>query len=329
MAQSLPESFDYLGPEMRPFVNSAGRDLVYIDQGQKDWRTVLFFSGASTSAQAFHLTEFLATLRKELKLRVISLERNGFGDTEFLSGQGIQDHAANVKELLDHLGLEKFVGVAISGGGPFLEAAAALMPERVVSLHYAAAYSYAEARPLGSCLTLMKDKSQFVASLTSTIRQPKVWWNLGPDTSANRIPGFQDAANGEGARAFFVRGQMGDSAPAVHEMELLCQTPAPAQPSAIEAPLFMYYGEADKIVPSAHAEFWTRHYPKSPQTLRLYPGEGHDVQYRHWEQILIDMAGLGDKLIVCASDKSQLMDSGPAEKLLASGEASLGLCLWR
>ena len=27
---------------------------------------------------------------------------------------------------------------------------------------------------------------------------------------------------------------------------------------------------------------------------RAYPGEGHDVQYRHWDQILLDAAGLGD-----------------------------------
>jgi len=27
--------------------------------------------------------------------------------------------------------------------------------------------------------------------------------------------------------------------------------------------------------------------------LRGYPGEGHDVQYRHWEQILRDVAGVG------------------------------------
>jgi hypothetical protein len=27
--------------------------------------------------------------------------------------------------------------------------------------------------------------------------------------------------------------------------------------------------------------------------LRGYPGEGHDVQYRHWEQILLDIAGVG------------------------------------
>jgi hypothetical protein len=27
--------------------------------------------------------------------------------------------------------------------------------------------------------------------------------------------------------------------------------------------------------------------------LRGYRGEGHDVQYRHWEQILLDIAGLG------------------------------------
>jgi hypothetical protein len=92
----------------------------------------------------------------------------------------------------------------------------------------------------------------------------------------------------------------------------------------------MYYGTADKSVPPIHADFWKSQYPKSvSQTLRLYENEGHDVQYRHWEQILVDMAGLGDKLIVCQKGKPKLVKTAAAEKLLASEKATLGLCLWQ
>ena len=330
LAQKLPEKFDYLGPEMKSFTNKAGRALTYIDEGDKSWRTVLYFSGAATSAQAFYLTEFLSTFRNELKLRVVSLERNGFGETAFVPKQTYQDHASNVKELLDELGIDKFVGVAISGGGPFLEAAAAAMPERVVSLHFAAAFSNSETQPLSSCDAIKTNRKKYYADLTSWIRNPKVWWDLGKNTSVNKIPAFQDTANSEGARSFFIRGQMGDPSSAIHEYTMFGLATAPAGPSAIEAPLFMYYGTADKSVPPIHAEFWQKHYPKSvSQTLRIYENEGHDVQYRHWEQILVDMSGLGDKLIVCQSGKPKLVKTASAEKLLSSNKATLGLCLWQ
>jgi pimeloyl-ACP methyl ester carboxylesterase len=328
-AQKLPTKFDYLGPLMRPFVNAAGRNLTYIDEGERDWPVVLFFSGAATSAQAFHLTEFLRSLRLELKLRVVSLERNGLGETEYLPGQTFQDHADNVKQLLDHLGIDKFVGVGISGGGPFLEAAAAAMPERVVSLHFAAAFSNAEQSPLSSCASIRTNPRKYRADLTSWIRNPKVWWDLGANTSVSKIPAFQDTANNEGAHAFFIRGQMGDVTPAYHEYEMFCKAPAPAGPSDIEAPVFMYYGTADKSVPPIHAEFWEKHYPKSDKTLRLYPDEGHDVQYRHWDQILVDMAGLKDRTLVCDGRRSRLVKSDRADKLVADGGATLGLCLWQ
>ncbi|MDR1545636.1 MAG: alpha/beta hydrolase [Deltaproteobacteria bacterium] len=313
---------------MKKFVNSEGRNLTYIDEGEKEWRTVLFFSGSGTSAQAFYLTEFLRSLRLELKLRFISLERNGFGETEFVAGQNFQDHAKDIKQLLDSLGVDKFAGVAISGGGPYLEAAAAAMPERVVSLHYAAAFSNSETEPLNSCKRIRENAKKYYADLASWVRNPKVWWDLGTNTSIHKIPAFQDTANNEGAHSFFIRGQMADPAPIVHEYALFCKAPAPAGPSEIEAPVYMYYGTADKSVPPVHAEFWKRHYPKGAQTLRLYQDEGHDVQYRHWDQILVDLAGLGDKTVVCRDGRPRLVKADAADKLLADGKATLGLCMW-
>ena len=54
----------------------------------------------------------------------------------------------------------------------------------------------------------------------------------------------------------------------------------------------------------------------------VYPGEGHTVQYRHWEQILVDMAGYGDHTVVCRDGQTVLVPSGEAQA------ADLGLCAW-
>jgi pimeloyl-ACP methyl ester carboxylesterase len=60
----------------------------------------------------------------------------------------------------------------------------------------------------------------------------------------------------------------------------------------VVAPSFLYWGADDDVVPPAHACEWRRALP-TIAALRCYPGEAHDVQYVHWDQILLDVAGLG------------------------------------
>jgi pimeloyl-ACP methyl ester carboxylesterase len=76
-----------------------------------------------------------------------------------------------------------------------------------------------------------------------------------------------------------------------HEWRLLGEVPLPDL-SALDAPAYIYWGTDDDVVPSAHVLEWRRVLGEVA-ALRVYPGEGHDVQYRHWEQILLDVAGLG------------------------------------
>lgn len=81
-------------------------------------------------------------MRKDLKLRVISVERDGFGLTALTEGYTYQDHASEVMRALDHLDIKKAAFVAISGGGPYLAQTAAAMPDRVTSsVHMPAAFS--------------------------------------------------------------------------------------------------------------------------------------------------------------------------------------------
>ncbi|MDL2227033.1 alpha/beta hydrolase, partial [Deltaproteobacteria bacterium OttesenSCG-928-M10] len=165
--------------------------------------------------------------------------------------------------------------------------------------------------------------------LAGWIQNPTVWWDLGNNTSIQKIPAFQDTANNEGAHSFFIRGQMGDPSPAIYEYATRCQRPRPAQASALTVPVFIYQGDADKAVTVEHAEFWAKHYANSKQvTTRLYPGEGHDVQYRHWDQILLDMAGQGDKVLICEKGKASQVAPAEADKKVKAGQAILGLCAW-
>ena len=61
--------------------------------------------------------------------------------------------------------------------------------------------------------------------------------------------------------------------------------------------------------------------------LRQYPGEGHDVQYRHLDQVLLDMAGYGPQILVCKAGSNKLVPPSEIKQSLAGG-ATFGLCIW-
>ena len=103
----------------------------------------------------------------------------------------------------------------------------------------------------------------------------------------HQIPGFVDAAVADGVRTFNADDGTGDPAALAHEFELFC-TPTKTDVSAVTAPVFLYYGDDDTTVTSPT--------PTSGRTFpniaadRRFAGVAHDVQYRHWGQVLVDIA---------------------------------------
>lgn len=126
-------AFDALGPTVHRIRVASGRTVHYIDEGEPGWHTVLFLGGAGTSVRAFGLLEFARSLRQQLRIRVVSVERNGLGQTRFDPEAGPGEHAADVWDLLDRLAVGAVSVVAISGGGPYAAHIAAAQPERIRS----------------------------------------------------------------------------------------------------------------------------------------------------------------------------------------------------
>lgn len=113
----------------------------------------------------------------------------------------------------------------------------------------------------------------------------------------------------------------------MHEQRLYCERPGPDL-SKLKAPVYLYGGEKDTTVPPATLATWRQALPVTP-VVRTYADSGHDVQYRHWDQILVDLAGHGDRTVVCQGDRTKLMAPRQADRLVASGKATLGSCAWQ
>jgi pimeloyl-ACP methyl ester carboxylesterase len=66
-------------------------------------------------------------------LRLIAPDRPGMGMSDFKHGRGFSDWPRDVVFLADSLGLQRFALLGNSGGGPYVAACAAAIPERVTS----------------------------------------------------------------------------------------------------------------------------------------------------------------------------------------------------
>ena len=64
-------------------------------------------------------------------IRLISVDRPGFGLSDMCPGRRIIDWPFDIAVLADHLGVERFHVLGVSGGGPYALACAVALPDRV------------------------------------------------------------------------------------------------------------------------------------------------------------------------------------------------------
>ena len=317
----LPETFDYMGPTVRTITAQDGRNVAYVDTGPEDGKAVLFIGGTGTSAAVTRLTDFLRGMREDLSLRLISVGRAGFGQSDPAKNWTFDDYASDAEQVLEELGVEEVSLMAISGGGPYSAAFAARNPGRIRSIHLAAATALATRSGLCDA-----GEENMRETFDDYAAHPLKWWAFPEDSPTHRIPGFASAAGDDGARTFGMAGQKGSGAAEVAEYQRYCNLSLP-DVSEVGAPVYIYQGGQDTLVTPAHADRWEEVY-SNIAARRDYPEGGHDVQYRHWDQILVDMAGMGDQLVVCQDGKSMLMPEEDGKAAIEGG-ATLGVCAWQ
>ncbi len=70
----------------------------------------------------------------ESGVRLLAPERPGFGISSPHPGRTLASYAADLENVANALGIDKFAIAGISGGGPYAAACAALLPDRVLAL---------------------------------------------------------------------------------------------------------------------------------------------------------------------------------------------------
>lgn len=314
----LQATFDSIGPTVRQIQTKNGRAIHFIDDGNEGGIPVVFSGGLGTSARVIRLLDFLESMRQNLNLRFITVERNGFGQTEFDESLTMADYVNDVELVLAYLGIEKFALFGISGGGPYTAKIAEANADSLLSIHMAAT-SPAIGNPQ-RC-----NNNETTSPYTEMLRYPMQFFGFPEDSPLHKIEGFQDTAFDEAARAHNLRGQAADAAPLLHELRLYCSEDV-MDSAHITAPVYVYLGLQDQVLPSVDPEAWLAAYPNAEVRLRLYPDGGHDVQYRHLDQILLDLSGAGDSILVCESGEEKML---APDAIVGRDPATVGLCAWQ
>lgn len=268
---------------------AGGRLLGYAEYGDPNGTPVVSFHGwPGSQAQTARYDD----AAKAEGVRLIAPERPGIGLSDPRPGASLHTHIDDVALLLDALEIDSLGVLGVSGGGPYALAAAALLPDRVSRVALVSALapgSMGETRLIRATGWLgMHARSLFrpgfgAAALFARFDPPHAvglaFDTLPPcDKQIVADPFIRELSIADAQQAFLQggRGLRDDAVSLLSEPEI--------DLSAIIAPVNLWHGDADTIVPIATGrrnEAQLRHV-----TATWLPGEGHYLAIPRAPEIL-------------------------------------------
>jgi pimeloyl-ACP methyl ester carboxylesterase len=278
---------------------AGGREVGVYEYGDPAGRPVLALHGVPASGAGFAWTDEPA---RERGLRVLAPDRPGIGRSTPVDGADIAGYPALVAALADAMDIPRFGVLGYSGGGPYAVALAAGLPERVQAVAVCAGMGQ-----IGEWATIddfEKTDRQFLAM--STKRPALARLVLGTVSRLARLspgsayksmakqlaPGDQPVLDTLGppaeAMAMFTEAFTSGARGVVDDYRAI-NGPWGVDLAAITAPVRIYQGDADTMVPLRHAEELAKRLPAAD--LVRWPGAGHLGTIAHIDEILDWLAG--------------------------------------
>jgi len=274
---------------------SSGRQLAYSEVGATSGTAVLFLHGNPGSrrevlrpryAEAFH----------QAGLRVVSIDRPGYGDSDAPTQKGHLPFVDDVRCLMDQLDLDRAVVVGHSRGTLPAISLGVLLQRRIAAVgvfgptglpddpHLLAAQSR-EARWM---LKLVKSVPVVARLLIRANDRLDRWF---PHSAAMRMARLMSSAadraqlraTGEEYTGTLAAGMQRDPAFAIDDWRSWLVDPLGFDPTGIPVPLLLWTGTEDGLCPAAPVRDMARRIPKA--SLREVPGIGH----LHSPEILVEL----------------------------------------
>ena len=287
-------------PEPTTVVTLAdGRRLACDDVGDPAGHPVIYVHGTPDSRQARHPDDEVAS---GLAVRLVAVDRPGFGHSSPDPGGTHGSFAADVAALADELGLDRFALLGWSAGALPALACAALLGERVTAVGVAAGLlpfaAYAEpgvlddaddsrvmladiGRELGPEATAAELAPYLVpVPITPELAREHVLEGTEPVRRAEieSVPGALDAM-----AAALVDSVQHGLAGITRDIELQILPPDFAL-AAVACPVHLWYGALDSTAPPSFGHWYESHL--SAATLEVLDGAGHCFPLPRWADLL-------------------------------------------
>jgi pimeloyl-ACP methyl ester carboxylesterase len=260
-----------------------GRRLGYSEYGSRDGTPGFYFHGHPGSRVEARLANKAA---RQAGVRVIALDRPGYGLSDFQPGRTILDWPRDVADVADTLGLSRFSVIGASGGGPYALACAYALPERIARAGVISGVGPYSA-PGATDGMRWRNRigfqlgGRFPPLARLIMRSMERQLRRRPERTLDAVVQAMSTADAEIARRPEVRRVLADvlaeafrqgSRGAALDVVLLGR-PWGFNLDAIEPPVFLWQGDADTLVPAAMGRFLAEQIPNCHAT--VYTGVGH------------------------------------------------------
>lgn len=268
------------------------RTLGYAAFGDMEGRPLLYFHGGLSSRLdiAFGAEEFARR-----KIKVLAPDRPGIGISDRQPKRTLLDWCADVRHFLTALGITSCPLLAWSVAGPYAFACAHQLPDlitKVGTIGSAPPMEYPNAieelgllidRILVRCPQSME--GLLAASLTATARMPRpiLRWHIESEVSSEADRKVIKAMTLEQSTDFVIESVRQGGAGIVDDYKALVR-PWGFSIKEIQKPVFLWYGEEDKILHLKAQQYIAANIPGA--VLTLVPTEGHFLLHHKLAEVL-------------------------------------------
>jgi pimeloyl-ACP methyl ester carboxylesterase len=280
--------------EAQTLLLRSGRRIGYAEYGDPEGAVAFYFHGHPGSRLEARFADGAAAAAG---IRVIAVDRPGYGLSDFQGGRTILDWPGDVAEVADALGVDRFFVLGGSGGGPYALACAHELPGLVARVGLIASVGPHDA-PGATAGMRWQNRVGFqlgarfpplarliMRSMERQLRRrpervlDAIAEAMSPDdVQIVRRPEVRELLAADLAEAF-----RGGSRGAAFDVVLLGSSWG-FRLEAIQPPVFLWHGEDDALVPLAMARHLEATIPDCRAT--YFPGEGHLLFVDHLPEIV-------------------------------------------
>ena len=295
-----------MGSELRTVMTADGRKLEILTAGGPGGYPWLWVPGSPSAAVSYPRLDALAT---KLDLRLVTWSRPGYGGSTArplpLEGPRIVDDVPDIEAILDALGMDEFVVVGWSGGGPRALACAAVLSDRCQAAATLAGLAPFDAAGLDWMAGMGPGNvADFSAALQGpeayAAFQEKFFLPMTSATVADVAAGLGQLLTPTDEKAFAgdmaawlaetmhragAQGVIG-----VRDDGLALAAPWGFDIGNISVPTAIWAGGQDVTVPYAHGQWLAAHVPGA--IAHLFDDAGHITLVNDLEDVLVELLEL-------------------------------------